>query len=346
MRLVVAIYGPTSSGKTALSVGLCQLIADRLGSAPVVISADSRQVYRFMDIGTSKTTAAEMGGIPHRMIDVTEPSHKLELEQYVAEARGHLQRTLDEGGVPVIVGGTSTYVRALLEGWEVDQVGKLRAALLKDFPAGMAADAHATLKRLDPAAAGKVHANNHAGVINALARVMAGEDETSRPEVNRLLLGVDRPPADLDRRITQTFSRQVAAGLYDEVLQLESRYQLDDQLRESRDRAPNQVLHTHGYAEWFEVARERGRRVHELDVADHDAVRARVLERITTHSRRQRSVLGKLDGLQMVRSSEQAMSLVEAAAKKPRPVVEAAAPAPKGRQDRNRYQQQRRRRAR
>lgn len=321
MRLVVAIYGPTSSGKTALSVRLCQLIADRLGLAPMVISADSRQVYRFMDIGTSKTTVDEMGGIPHRMIDVTEPVRKYELEDYIAAAREHLQHSLDEGGIPVIVGGTGTYLRALLESWEVDRVGTLRASLRKDFPPGMAADAHATLARLDPAGATRVHANNHAGVINALARVMAGEDETGGAKTNRLLLGVDQPPGELDRRIAGTFARQLSAGLYDEVLQLESRYQLDDQFRQARELSPNQVLHTHGYTEWFEVARDRGRRVSQLSGADHDDVRRRVVERITTHARRQRSVLGKLENMQRVNSPEQALRLVEAAVRRPEPVV-------------------------
>jgi tRNA dimethylallyltransferase len=339
MRLVVAIYGPTSSGKTALSVRLCQLIAERLDRPPVVISADSRQVYRYLDIGTSKTSVDEMGGIPHRMIDVAEPDRKYELEQYVAAAREHLQRCLDEGGIPVIVGGTGTYLRALLEGWEVDRVGTLRASLRKDFPPGLAADAHATLKRLDPAGAARVHANNYAGVLNALARVMAGEDETGRPQVNRLLLGVDRPPGDLDRRIAETFGRQLSAGLYDEVLQLDSRYQLQDQFRQARDLAPNQVLHTHGYTEWFEVARDHGRGVNELSGTDHDEVRRRVVERITAHARRQRSVLAKLDNVQRVTSPEQAMRLVEAAGRRPEPV---AAPT-STRRNRNAAQRRRRR---
>ena len=340
MRLVVAIYGPTSSGKTALSVRLCQLIAERLDRTPVVISADSRQVYRYMDIGTSKTTVEEMGGVPHHMIDVTEPDRKYELEQYVAAAREHLQRSLDEGGIPVVVGGTGTYVRALLEGWEVDRVGTLRASLRKDFPPGMAVDAHATLERLDPGGAAKVHANNYAGVINALARVMAGEDDAGLPQVNRLVLGVDLPPGDLDRRIAQTFARQLSAGLYDEVLQLDSRYELEDQFHQERDSAPNQVLHTHGYTEWFEVARDRGRPLHQLSRADHDEVRGRVVERITGHARRQRSVLAKLRNVQRVASPEQASRLVEAAVRQPEP----AARRVNHRKNRNVSQRRRRRR--
>ena len=95
----------------------------------MVISADSRQVYRYLDIGTSKTTAAEMRGIRHEMLDVTEPVRKLELEEYVRLASAHVADCHARGAVPFVVGGTGVYVRALLEGWAVDRVGAARAAL-------------------------------------------------------------------------------------------------------------------------------------------------------------------------------------------------------------------------
>src|SRR6266581_1926720 len=91
-RLLVSLYGPTSSGKTALSIDLADRIERELGRRVVVISADSRQVYRYMDIGTSKTTAAEMRGIQHEMIDVVEPVRKLELEEHTRLARQHISR--------------------------------------------------------------------------------------------------------------------------------------------------------------------------------------------------------------------------------------------------------------
>src|ERR1700755_415900 len=108
-KLLLALYGPTSSGKTKLSVEF----ARRLGREVVVISADSRQVYRYLDIGTSKTTPKEMQGIPHRMISVADPVRKFELEDYVRKAGQHIQDAFAAGQVPFIVGGTGVYVKAL-----------------------------------------------------------------------------------------------------------------------------------------------------------------------------------------------------------------------------------------
>ena len=260
-RLLVALYGPTSAGKTAVSVDLCLRIRDELGLEPIVVSADSRQVYRYMDIGTSKTTPEEMRGIRHTMIDVTEPVRKLELETFVAEARQHMDACWASGGVPVIVGGTSVYVRSLLEGWEVDAVAEARNAIRRDFPRSMAEDAYAVLVRLDPKAAGKIHANNYDAIVNALAHAMGNDPDQASPSVaaRQVVLGVDRPAADIDRRVAATYDEQVRRGLRDEVLGLDERYDVMAQYRRLGQKAPNQVVHTHGYTEWFDVALERGR---------------------------------------------------------------------------------------
>jgi len=173
--VLVALFGPTSSGKTALSVELAQRIERDLGRPVVIVSADSRQVYRYLDIGTSKTTRAEMGGIRHEMIDVVEPVRKLELEEYARLARPHLG--LD--GIALVVGGTGVYVKALLDGWTLDPVGKARDALRRDFPRSMAADAYAMLRRLDKTT--RVHPNNYEAVINALAARMGGAAAAAGP---------------------------------------------------------------------------------------------------------------------------------------------------------------------
>ncbi|MBP2349806.1 tRNA dimethylallyltransferase [Kribbella aluminosa] len=212
-RLLVALYGPTSAGKTAVSVDLCLRIRDELGLPPMVVSADSRQVYRYMDIGTSKTTPEEMRGIPHTMIDVTEPVRKLELETFVAEARRHMEDCWTSGGVPVIVGGTSVYVRSLLEGWEVDAVAEARNAIRRDFPRSMAEDAYAVLARLDPQAAGKIHENNYDAIVNALARAMGNDPERAvAPATRQVVFAVDRSATDIDQRVAATYDHQVARG--------------------------------------------------------------------------------------------------------------------------------------
>jgi tRNA dimethylallyltransferase len=311
-RLLVALYGPTSSGKSALSIALAERVERELGRRVVVISADSRQVYRHMDIGTSKTTAAEMRGIRHEMIDVAEPVRKLELEQYIGPAKDHISRALDAGDLPIIVGGTGIYVKALLEGWATERIGAARNSLRRDFPRAVAGDAHATLRRLDRAAAARVHPNNYEAVINALAMAMGGEESAGggNQELRTVVLGLDPGARAVDQRVTQTYDGQVRRGLFDEILALEERYGLQHQLRRRGPNAPNQVLHTHGYREYFEIAQERGKAVGKLTEADLAEVRGQVLEHIQRYTRRQRSFLAKLPRVQSVRSPGQAAALV------------------------------------
>jgi tRNA A37 N6-isopentenylltransferase MiaA len=149
--MLIALFGPTSSGKTRLSVELAGRIRRDLGVEPVIISADSRQVYKYMNLGTSKTTPEQMRGIRHEMIDVTEPVRKLELESYAKLAREHIAECHRVGRLPFVVGGTGTHVNALLGGWEVDQIGVARTSLRRHFPRALAADAYQTLRRLDRA---------------------------------------------------------------------------------------------------------------------------------------------------------------------------------------------------
>ena len=293
--MLVALFGPTSSGKTALSVELAQRIERDLGRPVVIVSADSRQVYRYLDIGTSKTTRAEMGGIRHEMIDVVEPVRKLELEEYARLARPHLG--LD--GIALVVGGTGVYVKALLDGWTLDPVGKARDALRRDFPRSMAADAYAMLRRLDKTT--RVHPNNYEAVINALAARMGGAAAAAGPASRAVVLGLDPGPTAIDRRVAATYDDQVRRGLFDEIQSLAARYDLP------ASRA-NQVLQTHGYREWFDVAHERGKPLAALTAADRAEVRERVVAHIQGYTRRQRSWFAKLPGVRLVRSADQAFS--------------------------------------
>ncbi|GIJ51911.1 tRNA dimethylallyltransferase [Virgisporangium aliadipatigenens] len=311
-RLLVALYGPTSSGKTALSVDVAHRLRRTLDRPVTVISADSRQVYRYMDIGTSKTTVEEMRGIPHEMLDVVEPDHKLELEEYARRAREHIGAAFAAGRVPFVVGGTGVYVKALVDGWEMDAVGAARRGLRQDFPRSMAADAHAMLRRLDKAAAAKVHPNNYEAVINALAARMASSGGsgggTAAPRT--VLLGLDPGPRAVDERLAATYDRQVERGLLDEIEELNERYDLEREKRRRGADSPNQVLHTHGYREYFDVAAARGRPLANLTAADRAQVREQVLEHIRGYTRRQRSWFKKLPGVKMVTSPGQAAAAI------------------------------------
>jgi tRNA dimethylallyltransferase len=312
-RLLVALYGPTSSGKTALSVELAELVERELGRRVVVISADSRQVYRYMDIGTSKTTTAEMHGIRHEMIDVTEPVRKLELEEYTRLARQHISDTFAAGDLPFVVGGTGVYVKALVEGWSTDRIGTVRHELRRDFPRSMLNDAYETLRRLDRNSAARVHPNNYEAVINALAVVVGGGRQAAGDgdqSVRSVVLGLDPGARAVEQRVIRTYDEQVRRGLFGEILALDERYGLEHQLRQRGSDAANQVLHTHGYREYFEFALEKGRMVSRLTEADLAEVRGRIIERIQRHTRRQRTFLAKLPGTRQVTSPREAAALV------------------------------------
>jgi tRNA A37 N6-isopentenylltransferase MiaA len=248
------------------------------------------------------------------MIDVAEPARKLELETFVAEARRDMAASWAAGGVPVIVGGTSVYVRSLLEGWEVDAIAEARNAVRRDFPRSMAADAYAVLTRLDPKAAGKIHENNYDAIVNALARAMGNDPErAAAPATRQVVFAVDRPATEIDQRVAATYDHQVERGLRDEVLELDERYDVLAQYRRLGSKSPNQVVHTHGYTEWFDVALDRGKAVENLSGADLDEVRSRVVERIRTHTRRQRAAIPKLAGVRPIRTASDAFTQVKKA---------------------------------
>jgi tRNA dimethylallyltransferase len=316
VRLLVALYGPTSSGKTAMSVELCLRLAREIAAEPVVISADSRQVYRYMDIGTSKTTTIQMRGIRHEMISIAEPTTKYELETYVAAARAHIEQCWTHRRLPLIVGGTAVYVRALLEGWAVEHSAGLRTSLRRDFPRSMATDAFNTLRRLDRTAAARVHPNNYDAVINALMVVVSGSASPRKhtaPEQtpsHNVVLTLAPAPHVLDRRVAKTFDRQMEVGLLDEVLALAARYELEDELRRRGGDSHNQVLRTHGYREFFEVAAERRKPVHALTTADIALVRERAVAHIRSYTRRQRSAIRSMPDAKLVRSTDEALGAV------------------------------------
>src|SRR5262245_50009545 len=123
---LLVIVGPTAVGKTALSLAL----AERHGGE--IVSADSRQIYRGMDIGTAKPTAQERSRVPHHLIDLVDPDADFSLALYLALAKAAIAEIQSRGRLPIVVGGTGQYLAALLEGWQLPQVAPqpaLRAAL-------------------------------------------------------------------------------------------------------------------------------------------------------------------------------------------------------------------------
>ncbi|HJZ47236.1 MAG TPA: tRNA (adenosine(37)-N6)-dimethylallyltransferase MiaA, partial [Roseiflexaceae bacterium] len=150
---LLAIVGPTAVGKTTLAIALARVLGGE------IVSADSRQVYRRMDIGTAKPTADERAAAPHHLIDVVDPDEEFSLARYQDLAIAAIDEIAARGRLPLLVGGTGQYLAALLEGWQIPRVAprpELRAALERAAEQDGPAALHARLARIDPAGAASI----------------------------------------------------------------------------------------------------------------------------------------------------------------------------------------------
>jgi tRNA dimethylallyltransferase len=218
---VVAVVGPTATGKTALAVAL----AHRLGGE--VVNADSMQLYRGMDIGTAKPDLAERNGVPHHLLDLWHVREAASVAEYRRLARAQIDRLRAAGTVPLLVGGSGLYVRAVLD--ELDFPGTdaaLRGRLEQELAAVGPAALHTRLAALDPAAAEAVLPSNGRRIVRALEVIeltggpFRAQLPDPRPHYPAVAVGLDREPAVLDARVAARVDRMWAAGFVDEVAAL------------------------------------------------------------------------------------------------------------------------------
>ena len=218
---VVAVVGPTATGKTALAVEL----ARRLGGE--VVNADSMQLYRGMDIGTAKPDVAERGGVPHHLLDLWHVRQPASVAEYRGLARAEIDLLRAAGTVPLLVGGSGLYVRAVLDelefpGTDPTVRARLEAELAEVGPARL----HERLAGVDPAAAEAVLPSNGRRIVRALEVVeltggpFRAQLPEPRPHYPAVVLGLDRDPAELDERIALRVDRMWAAGFVAEVAAL------------------------------------------------------------------------------------------------------------------------------
>ncbi len=219
---LLAMVGPTAVGKTALSLALARHF-------PVeVVSVDSRQVYRGMDIGTAKPTHQELAQAPHHLIDVVEPTEDFSLAVYLDMAREAVRDIHRRGKLPLLVGGTGQYLWALLEAWHVPAVAPDLAYRQELATVGREA-LHARLAEVDPQSAATIDPRNQRRIIRALevyhqTGVPFSSMRRRGPEPYRAcILGLTLPRGDLHQRIDQRVDEMVQAGWIDEVEGLISR---------------------------------------------------------------------------------------------------------------------------
>ena len=219
MRRLIAVVGPTASGKTSLAVELAPHLDGE------IIGADSRQVYHHMDIGTAKPTLEEQAAAAHHLIDVVDPDGPFSLGRWLDLAKDALEDIWRRGKQPLLVGGTGQYVWALLEGWRVPRVppdGELRAVLGSRPPAELVEE----LRRVDPEAEAFVDPRNVRRVVRALEVYHAtgkpfSHWRTKEPAgFESRVIGLRLPREELYSRIDGRVQEMFAAGLVDEVRDL------------------------------------------------------------------------------------------------------------------------------
>jgi tRNA dimethylallyltransferase len=222
---VVVICGPTAVGKTALSLK----VAERVGGE--IVSADSRQIYRYMDIGTAKPTAAERAIAPHHFIDMLNPDENYSAGEYARDARAVIADIFARGNQPVVVGGSGLYIRALLEGFfsfdAKDE--RLRLELKKRLATEGPESLYRELQQVDPKLAEKTHPNSTKRVMRGLevyyltgkplTQIQASYRDPAPFNWVKIALEMDRKT--LYTRINRRVENMFEMGLVDEVKQLQ-----------------------------------------------------------------------------------------------------------------------------
>jgi tRNA dimethylallyltransferase len=220
---LVIILGPTGVGKTEASLAL----AERLNGE--IVSADSRLLYRGMDIGTAKPTPEEIAQVPHHLVDVADPDETWSLALFQAEARRAIAGIHARERLPFLVGGTGQYIQAVIEEWKIPKVGpdpRLRQTLQNWAGDIGPNELHKRLTCLDPEAAASIDPRNLRRTIRALevilqtGRLFSSQKQRGTSPYRTIRLGLTRPRPDLYQRIDERVDNMIETGMIDEVREL------------------------------------------------------------------------------------------------------------------------------
>ena len=220
MKKLIAVVGPTAAGKSALAIEMARRFDGE------VINADSRLLYRGLDIGTAKPSPDERRGVPHHLVDVLDPEDSYSLAAFLDDSRRLISEITSRGRLPIVVGGTGQYAWGLLEGWDVPRVGpdaELRRDLEELLDTEGLYSLVAQLLDLDPEAAETIDLRNPRRVMRAIERARAGEPGTGgllspeRPPYDALVIGLTAERQSLYERVDDRIDRMIEQGWVDEV---------------------------------------------------------------------------------------------------------------------------------
>lgn len=227
---LVVIAGPTASGKTALAID----IAKELGGE--IISADSMQIYREMNIGTAKPTAEEMCGVPHHMLDIADPCENFSLWKFARAAHKAINDVYSRGKLPILAGGTGLYTDTIVHNIELSEAGgdnSVREELMKKARSGGAAELYKKLSETDPESAAKLCEKDVKRVVRALeiyyltGKTKSENDEISKKSkkiYNYLYFAIETEREILYNRINTRVDEMVKRGLFEEVSGIKNKY--------------------------------------------------------------------------------------------------------------------------
>ena len=223
MNKLIVIVGPTGIGKTVLATKLASSLSGE------IVNADSRQIYRYMDIGTAKPDPETMTAVKHHLIDVIEPDREFSLAEYQKLAYAAIQDIHARGKLPFLVGGSGLYIWAVLEGWVIPEVSpklEFRREQEERAEKGQAAELYQELKNIDPVAAGKIDPRNVRRVIRALevsrflAQPFSQLQKKRSPPFKSFIIGLTTDRTELYRRADERVDNMIEQGFVDEVRRL------------------------------------------------------------------------------------------------------------------------------
>ena len=224
---IIVIVGPTASGKSALAIKIAKKFNGE------IVSADSRQIYREMDIGTAKPSEKEMTAVPHYLIDIKNPNENYTVAEYKSDAIKAINKIIKKKKLPILVGGTGLYIKAIVDNLNIPEVApdlKLRKKLEKEIEKNGLKYLFEKLVKLDPEAAYIVDPNNPRRIIRALEiaiktkKPFSAQRKIGKPLFDFIEMGLKWPKNILDKRINKRVDLMIKEGLVDEVKNLVKKY--------------------------------------------------------------------------------------------------------------------------